>query len=880
MHDHNALRAALDGPFKPMTQYRQFMLWRIESNPETGKPTKVPYSIYGGKGSSTSSDKWCSAEDALIYANAWQMGIAFAFTDSDPFTFIDLDHCRVGNDWTDEAKAICAQFAGAAIEVSQSEEGLHIFTCGDVPAGYTGRIGSGVECYHSLKFVALTGLHATGNAAHNVGPVLNQFIESRFPKRQTVEGDLVWNSGPVAEAGNVPSNDNDLLRAFLSAPAYQPRPDAYHAFAHLTEGCDAVHVERVVVSNADLFNANIEVLAQAWPSDKDVFDRSQAAFALACRLAAWTGKDCDRMMRLMYKAAFQRTKADAFRLQSRNQTYMQFDVMRACLMATNVRKWNAADANDEVKRQGAQGYQAFYDRIAAAGDVLTIRAICEESGYDLSIDKVYREILAQHVCKCIALLGEKLPIGKCRDLVDIRSSHPTPDLRELTRQQNIAMCLPEDTVILAPVMSIAQMLDEFVFIADGSQVGSINNRHMSLSLPDFRNMLAASQTVGEGGTLKHTEAWLQHEARKMVTTRTFHAGGKIITRDPLEREALNMWRPIVRGEYIMDVSPFVDHVRYLFADDADKFLDWLAHIEQKPGELPHFGWLHIADNTGTGRGWLSFVIGALWGNYCAPSVDMDALVGGSFNGVLAGKLIAIVDEIRAGAREDAYMMEGKIRNMLTENVRYIKPKYGREYSEHNACRWLVCSNHRNAIPLSKNDRRWHVVHLNAAPRDPAIYAYLYELCKNPAFIQSIGAWLAVRDISRFRPGDRPEMNNAKRKAIDASTSDHQRIANNLVDRWPADFITQSDLTSCMYEGDMASMGKKLSPAMKHALQDAGMYAVDKQLYASRDERFRVWIVRNVDRWLSDLSIAAVGPELLKMRATMKGSGHQVLMDHL
>lgn len=848
MHDLSHLRTALAGPLAPLKQYRQFMLWRLESD-DTGRPTKVPYSIHTGKrGSSTNPADWCSADDALTYAHAWQMGVSFVFAESDPFTFIDIDHCRNGADWSDDAKAICAQFAGAAVEVSQSGEGLHIFTCGDVPQGFSGRKYGGVECYHRGRFVALTGTNAIGNAGHPSGPVLGSFIATRFPSQLAGDaGPLVWYPGPIPEAGNVPASDDDLLRAFLSAPAAQPRMDAQQAFGVLRG--DTPRDERTPVSNADLFKANVAVLSQAWPSDKgDAFDRSDAAFALACRLAMWTGKDCPRIERLMDKAAFRRTKAEQYH--SNGVTYMHWDIMRACAKMTNVRKWNAADANEEVKQQAQTGYQSFYDRVSAAGDVHTIRAIAEEAGYDLSIDRTYRKLLAGHIHKQIGLLGERLPMSDCERLIDIRSSHPAPDLKELTRQQNIALNLPEDTAIIAPVMTIAQMLEEFVFVADGSQIGSVHSRHTVLSLPDFRNMLAASQTVtAEGHTMKHTDKWLEHSARKMVATRTFHAGGNIITSDPHGRSALNMWRPVERGAYTVDVSPFIEHVQYLFGDDSEKFLDWLAHIEQCPGELPHFGWLHIADITGTGRGWLAAIISRLWRGYVAPSVDMDAIVGGNFNGALAGRLIAIVDEIRAGAREDAYMIEGKIRNMLTEETRYIKPKYGREYSEHNACRWLVCSNHKNAVPLSDNDRRWHVVHLTGAARDPSIYVYLYQLKDNPAFIDSLGAWLRMRDISQFKPGDRPPITAAKRKAIDASKTEYQKAAAQIVAHWPCDFITVADLLNVMNEGDVTG-ARRINSAMRHALDDAGMHPVDTPIYDDNGNRQRCWLVRNVDAWFA------------------------------
>ena len=491
MHNIEALRRALAGPLAPMAQYRQFMLWRLETG-ENGKPTKIPYSITGTMGSTRDPATWCTADEALMYAHAWQMGVAFVFTDNDDLTFIDLDHCRDGAQWNARALHVCGMFAGAAIEVSQSGEGLHIFTRGQVPEGFTGRLHDGIECYRSGRFVALTGnCGDSGSAAHDAGPVLAQFVAQYFPARSATAGELAWHSGPIAEAGNVPADDDDLLRAFLSAPASQPRPDAYAAFAHL-QGRDAVGVERIPVSNADLFNANATVLSQAWPGDP--FDKSQAAFALACRLAMWTGKDCDRMQRLMYRAAFQRTKADMDRV--RGQTYMQFDIMRACLAMTNVRRWSAADANEEVRQQAVSGYQEFYDRIAAAGDIHTIRSIAEEAGYDLSIDPTLRELLAQHIKQHVERVeGVPLPIGDCRKMVTIRAAHPAPDRQAMQRQQNIAMNLPEDMPTLTPVMTTAQLLDEFVFIADGSQVGSKYDRAVCFSLSDFRNLMAASRSV-------------------------------------------------------------------------------------------------------------------------------------------------------------------------------------------------------------------------------------------------------------------------------------------------------------------------------------------------------------------------------------------------
>jgi primase-polymerase (primpol)-like protein len=878
------LRTALAGPLAPLAQYRQFVLWRLETG-DDGKPTKVPYSTVGGYASSTNPMTWTDANTALQYAHSSPgFGVGFVLTDSDPFRVVDIDHCLQGGKWSDFALGVLAQFPGAAVEVSQSGEGLHIWMQGPLPEKF-GKKTQGLEFYASERFIALTGDRIpAGTTAATVIPHLAQFVALNFPPKQQISGDLEWRVGAVEEAGNVPTDDEELLRMFLTAPPAKPFVDAANAFGHLVPG-GVAKVERVPVSNADLFNANVAVLSQAWPSDKgEGFDKSDAAFALACRLAMWTGKDCPRMERLMYRAAFQRTKAEQFH--HADVTYMRWDVMRACVTMERVRQWSTAEQKSEaIREQGVNSYDLYHSRIAAAsGQVHVMRAIAAEIALDLSIDKAYRKMLAGDIFDYMKAGGQAgLSLKDCQALVQVQSSRTATDLKEAQRRINEALSLPANTVMFAPNMSLAEMLEEFVFISEGSLVGSLSNPHMAFTQTDFRNTFAPSHSITpDGKKLYHADQWVEYpNGRKRAFTRTFRAGAPVITVNPDGLESLNIWRPIVRGPQTVDVSPFLEHVHFLFGSDSDKFLDWLAHIEQKPGELPHYGWLHIADEFGMGRGWLATMITCLWKSYAAPSVDMGALISGSFNGAIAGKLIAVVDEIRAGARDDAYAAESFIRGMINEPVRNVNPKYGRQYREYNACRWLICSNHKNALPMAKGDRRLWVVHKTGLPRSPATYEYLYALQDNQQFIDSLGAWLAARDISNFKPGERPPLNEAKRSAISASQTDFQRVAYQIADKWPSDFISTSDLVNCMYEGDMQSAGKRLTAAMRHALDDAGLTLLEQQLRFRNDAvRFRGWIVRNEAHWLANLSGTAAELEIMKTTLTPTISAYSKLLDVL
>jgi hypothetical protein len=108
--------------------------------------------------------------------------------------------------------------------------------------------------------------------------------------------------------------------------------------------------------------------------------------------------------------------------------------------------------------------------------------------------------------------------------------------------------------------------------------------------------------------------------RKQVDTVTFRPGFKQVTVDPEGKSAANTWRPIERTPPAAgDASLFLRHIDYLFGADAPRFLDWLAHIEQMPGELPHTGWVHISPLQGTGRNWLSSALCRLWRGHVPPA---------------------------------------------------------------------------------------------------------------------------------------------------------------------------------------------------------------------------------------------------------------------
>ena len=154
---------ATGGPLSSLGDYPQFLLWKISE--VSGTRTKVPVDPATLQVCNAHDSKlWVSAQEAITKVDATH-GLAFVFTEADPFFFLDIDHALIGKDWSDLSKALLARFPGAAVEVSQSRAGLHVIgKATQTPVHAMKNIKVGIELYTEKRFIALTGLSALGDA--------------------------------------------------------------------------------------------------------------------------------------------------------------------------------------------------------------------------------------------------------------------------------------------------------------------------------------------------------------------------------------------------------------------------------------------------------------------------------------------------------------------------------------------------------------------------------------------------------------------------------------------------------------------------------------------------------------------------------------------
>ncbi len=247
----------------------QFVCWCEEDR--DGDITKVPYSVHGGRASSTNPKTWASFEAAIAYAEEHGMsGVGFVFTEDDPYAGIDLDKCRDSE--TGEIDQWARKIVDALdsyTEVSPSGTGLHIFVKATLP-GRNNRKGP-VEMYESRRYFTLTGKHLGGTPTeiHERQDVLDRLYRHVFKDEMPADK----TNGYRGRTASLDVDDEDLLALAMQAK-------------------------------------NGEKFSRLWRGDTNDYasDESRADLALCSLLAFWTDGDTKRMDHLFRQSGLMREK--------------------------------------------------------------------------------------------------------------------------------------------------------------------------------------------------------------------------------------------------------------------------------------------------------------------------------------------------------------------------------------------------------------------------------------------------------------------------------------------------------------------------------------------------------------------------------------------
>jgi primase-polymerase (primpol)-like protein len=152
-----------------------------------------------------------------------------------------------------------------------------------------------------------------------------------------------------------------------------------------------------------------------------------------------------------------------------------------------------------------------------------------------------------------------------------------------------------------------------------------------------------------------------------------------------------------------DATRFLDLVAKLYPDPHDRMilLSYMAAVVQQPGRK--FQWAPVLQGAqGNGKTvvakCLEYAVGPRY-THCPGAEDL----GNPFNSYIENKLLISVEEVHLQGKRE---LLDTLKPLITNDRIEVQPKGIDKRMVDNVANWFFCTNHRDAIVKTKNDRRY------------------------------------------------------------------------------------------------------------------------------------------------------------------------------
>jgi hypothetical protein len=299
----------------------------------------------------------------------------------------------------------------------------------------------------------------------------------------------------------------------------------------------------------------------------------------------------------------------------------------------------------------------------------------------------------------------------------------------------------------------------FVFIRDQALVFDRQYRQTH-KIEQFKHVTANYATFNKKVRVPCAMTWLTSLGRVDVSSPGFAPGQPLLYNDSTEARRLNTYRefPLSLSQDYALITPILQHIKYLFGEDADHFLGFAGWTVHHPEDRIQYALLHIAPQHGTGRGFLKKMFEKLFTNASyIRSTTLTEMMESQFNDFMWQSLLVFFDEVHE--RTGRYKVQDRIREIITEPRLAVNIKNGFKGTTDVYANIVMFSNHMNPLIIPPEDRRiWPVV-CPLPPKSVAYYKQLHELLKDPAVIRALSSFLRARCEKGFDPHARAPVNS-------------------------------------------------------------------------------------------------------------------------
>lgn len=311
---------------------------------------------------------------------------------------------------------------------------------------------------------------------------------------------------------------------------------------------------------------------------------------------------------------------------------------------------------------------------------------------------------------------------------------------------------------------------------------------------------------------------------------------------------LNLWTKNPLEPVEGNIAPFLDHLAFLFDDDATAtgyVLDWLADVVQNPAAKPSTAVLLIGGQ-GLGKSLLGTMLAELVGLDNTAPISSGMLVG-PFNEWLAHAKLVVVHEL---CGEGGRPAKAKLKGLITDHEVYLNCKGLSAVRWPNVAAFFLLSNEEDAADLDADDRRFFVWKSQARPRPQAYYAEFANWFFNDGGRAHVLHALQSRDLSSFSRHAPPPRTRARDELAAGSRSEVETYLSEALDAGEAPFLL--DLVVIQHVLDFMSWSRHMRPQQKEVaafLRKVGAAELG-QKRLSDGTKPRLWAVRRQAFWMS------------------------------
>jgi hypothetical protein len=274
-------------------------------------------------------------------------------------------------------------------------------------------------------------------------------------------------------------------------------------------------------------------------------------------------------------------------------------------------------------------------------------------------------------------------------------------------------------------------------------------------------------------------SWLDRNAP--VEQMTWAPGEPLLIKDRIISEGgwiarqgntvFNLYRaPILAPGNAAAATPWVEHVHYVYPNDADHIIHWLAHRVQRPYEKINHA-IVMGGVPGIGKDTLLEPVKRAVGPWNFQEIAPIHLLG-RFNGFVKSVILRISEAHDIGEFDRfAFYEHSKVYIAAPPDVLRVDEKNIREYPVPNCCGVIITTNHRvGAIYLPAEDRRHYVAwsELTIGSFAPDYWSRMWSWYDRDGGDRHVASYLAQLDLSNFDPKAPPPKTRAFWDIVDSA----------------------------------------------------------------------------------------------------------------